>query len=119
MAGRSVAAVVVIAALMVPVLFDVSLEPQFSLPRTVQRADAAQEARYENCMSERIDEATRHALVTADNPDVQSLMIRMRQKEAIAECRSTFPQVLVESEEPLRIRLLKLRWRFGGGRDDG
>lgn len=94
------------------VLFDVRLNPQFALPQTVLLPDGAQEARYEKCVDDRVDEATRQALVTADNPDVQSLMIRMRQKEALADCRVRFPERLVDVEVPLRINLLDFRWRF-------
>lgn len=110
--GKRIFAAILVAILVVPVLFEVSLDPQFALPRTVKRPDAAQEQRYSACVDGRTDEATRDALAMADNPDVQSLMIRMRQKEAVAECRIAFPEIVVEVDEPLRIKLLELRWRF-------
>lgn len=99
-------------ALVVPVLFEVDFNPRFALPRTVARADGAQEARYHQCVSERTDQATREALEAADNPDVQSLMIRMRQHEATTECRARHPQQMVEIREPLSINLVDLHWRF-------
>src|SRR5690606_22289564 len=61
--------------LLVPVLFEVQWNPQFAMPGTVARADEVQEARYRQCVTEQVDEATRQALAAADNPDVQSLMI--------------------------------------------
>jgi hypothetical protein len=98
--------------LLVPALFEVDFNPRFALPRTVVQADAAQETRYQHCVSQQTDLATREALQTADNPDVQSLMIRMRQNEATTECRARFPEQRVEVEEPLSIGLVDLRWRF-------
>jgi hypothetical protein len=101
-----------VVVLLIPVLFEVQWNPQFAMPRTVARADDVQEARYRKCVAEQVDEATRQALSAADNPDVQSLMIRMRQKEVLAECRLQHPAHVVDVDEPLRINLLDLRWRF-------
>jgi len=98
--------------LLVPLMFEVEFNPRFALPRTVTRVDIAQEERYRQCVSQQTDLATREALRTADNPDVQSLMIRMRQSEAATECRASFPERQVEVEEPLSINLVDLRWRF-------
>jgi hypothetical protein len=97
---------------LVPVLFEVDFNPRFALPRTVVRADGAQEARYHRCVSQRTDQATREALDAADNPDVQSLMIRMRQNEAATECRARYPEHMVEVRQPLSINLVDLHWRF-------
>lgn len=104
--------VAALLAVLVPLLFEVKFNPQFSLPRTVERADGGQEARYEQCVAERTDEATRQAFEAADNPDVQSLMIRMQQKEAITDCREQFPERRVDVDEPLRVNVLDLRWRL-------
>ncbi|MEX2496773.1 MAG: hypothetical protein WD448_11830 [Woeseia sp.] len=93
-------------------LFELHFNPVFSLPRTVEQADAEQRDRYDACVSNITDRATREALEAADNPDVQSLMIRMRQKEAVSECRERFPQRVVTVEEPLRINLIDLEWRY-------
>lgn len=102
----------VLVVLLVPLLVEVQWNPQFALPRTVARADEAQEARYEECVTDQVDEATRQALSAADNPDVQSLMIRMRQKEVLAYCRLQHPERLVDVDEPLRVNLLDFRWRL-------
>lgn len=109
---NSIIAAVLVVVVLVPVFFEITLDPQFALPRTVQRPDGAQEERYEQCVAVRTDEATREALEAADNPDVQSLMIRMRQKEALTDCRTKFPQQQVDVEEPFRINLVDFRWRF-------
>lgn len=105
-AGAAVFLILIVA------LFEVHLDPVVSLPRTVERPDRDQAARYEQCVAELTNEATRRALEAADNPDVQSLMIRMRQKDAIEECRDRFPERYVTVEEPLRINLIDLKWRF-------
>ena len=112
MAGKKAIAAVLVVVMLVPALFEVRWNPQFALPQSVARADDAQEARYARCVADRVDEATRHALAAADNPDVQSLMIRMRQKEALADCRMQYPERLLQVEEPLRINVLDFRWRF-------
>ena len=101
-----------VVVLLTPVLFEVQWNPQFAMPRTVARADEVQEARYRKCVTEQVDEATRQALAAADNPDVQSLMIRMRQKEVLEDCRLQHPARVVDVDEPLRINLVDLRWRF-------
>lgn len=102
-----------LAGMLVFALFDVRLRPEFSLPREVEKPDPVQEARYERCVDERTDEATRRAFESADNPDVQSLMIRMQQKEAIDECRREFPARRIAVGEPMRVNLVDLSFRFG------
>jgi len=101
-----------IGVVLVPLMFEVEFDPHFSLPRTVTGADAAQETRYQQCVSRQTDQATREALDTADNPDVQSLMIRIRQNEAATECRNRHPERRIQVEEPLSFNLVDLRWRF-------
>jgi hypothetical protein len=39
-------------------------------------------------------------------------MIRMRQKEVLADCRLQHPARQVDVDEPLRVNLLDFRWRF-------
>ena len=104
---------VTLAGGMVFALFEVRLRPAFSLPREIERPDPAQEALYERCVDARTDEATRRAFETADNPDVQSLMIRMQQKEAIERCRREYPERRITVVEPLRFNLVDLSFRFG------
>ena len=94
-------------------LFEVRLRPEFSLPREVETPDPAQEALYRRCVEARTDEATRRAFEAADNPDVQSLMIRMQQKEAIERCRREYPERRLTASEPLRVNLVDLSFRFG------
>jgi len=112
MAAKTIVAAILAIVILVPVLFEVKWNPHFAMPRTVSRADESQEARYGRCVDSRVDEATRIALAAADNPDVQSLLIRMRQKEALVDCRLQYPERIVDVEEPLRINLLDFRWRF-------
>lgn len=93
-------------------LFEVRVRPVFSLPRETVRPEPAQEARYEQCVDRRTDDATRAAFEAADNPDVQNLMIRSRQKQAIEDCRREFPRRDIATHEPLQFNLIDLRFRF-------
>lgn len=110
---RIIAALATSACVIVFALFEVRLRPELALPQETERADPAQEARYERCVAERTDEATRRAFASADNPDVQGLMIRMQQKEAIDECRRAYPEQRRRVHEPLRVNLVDFSWRFG------
>jgi hypothetical protein len=112
MARKRIIVVLAVVILLVPLMFEVDFNPRFALPRTVAQTDAAQETHYRRCVSDQTDVATREALQSSDNPDVQSLMIRMRQTEATTECRARFPKQQVEVEAPLSINLVDLRWRF-------
>lgn len=93
--------------------FDIRLRPVFSLPHELDKADPEQEARYEQCVDQRTDEATRQAFAQADNPDVQNLMIRMRQDAALSDCRLQYPGRQITVREPLRFNLVDMQWRFG------
>lgn len=104
---------VTLAGMIALALFEVRLRPEFSLPREIEKADPAQEALYERCVDARTDEATRRAFEAADNPDVQSLMIRMQQKEALDRCRREYPERRISVSEPLRVNLVDLSFRFG------
>lgn len=110
---RLIATLAMLACVIVLTFFEVRLRPEFSLPREVEKPDPAQEALYEQCVAGRTDEATRRALESADNPDVQSLMIRMQQKEAIDQCRREYPEQRIRVSEPLRLDLVDLSFRFG------
>lgn len=104
---------VTLAGVIALTLFEVRLRPEFSLPREIEKPDPAQEARFERCVGTRTDAATRRAFEAADNPDVQSLMIRMQQKEAIDRCRREYPERRISVSEPLRVNLVDLSFRFG------
>jgi hypothetical protein len=115
---RIIAVLATLACVIVFALFEVRLRPEFSLPREVERPDPAQQALYERCVDARTDEATRRAIDAADNPDVQSLMIRMQQKEAIDRCRREYPERRISVREPLRVNLIDLSFRFGEKSED-
>jgi hypothetical protein len=110
---RLIATLAMLACVIVFAFFEVRLHPEFSLPREVEKPDPAREALYERCVAERTDEATRRAFEAADNPDVQSLMIRIQQMEAIEQCRRQYPEEWIRVSEPLRLNLIDLSLRFG------
>jgi hypothetical protein len=111
-AVRGIIACTVLAVLLLVVFFDMEVKPEFAWPQETEVADPQQEARFDACVEQITDEATRQALAEADNPDVQSLMIRMRQKEALQDCRRRFPVQSTTLHEPLRINLIDIHWRF-------
>jgi hypothetical protein len=94
------------------VLFEVSFDPQFALPKEADRPDAEQEAGYAACYAERDAEIHRLAFGTIDNPDVQKEFINTRRGRAAAECRVLHPEKMVTVTTPLRIKLVDLEPRY-------
>lgn len=94
------------------ILFDVSLNFEFSLPAEIEQTDAAQEARYEACYDERDTEIHRAAFGTIDNPDVQKEFIASNRQRAAAECRRAYPAMVVTANRPFRFNLVDLEARF-------
>ena len=94
------------------VLFEVRVNPQFSLPGERQQPDAEQEARYAACYAERDREIHEVAFRTIDNPDVQKLYIRNNRDKAAIECRQLFPEQWTTVDEPIHFNLIDLRFRF-------
>jgi hypothetical protein len=94
------------------VLFEVSLDLQFSLPGESRQLDAEQEARYAACYADRDKEIHDVAFGTIDNPDVQKLYISNNRAVATAECRLLFPEQWIAVDEPFRFNLVDLRFRY-------
>lgn len=107
------ALLIVIAALaLVLALFKVDVNPQFSLPREIEQADARQEARYSECVEEQDRIVHGETFAAIDNPDVQREVLSRRMEEAKKQCRQQFPQRVVTVSEPFRINLVDLEFRF-------
>jgi len=62
-------------------LFEVSLDPQFALPREVLRAEPAQERRYTDCLNQQDRVIHERAFSQIDNPDVQKEFHHDRARE--------------------------------------
>lgn len=98
--------------LILVLLFDVDIEPQFTMPRAVERADAEQEARYRACVDQRDARIHAETFATIDNPDVQREVLSTRKGQAAMACRQEYPQRLVTVEEPFRFNLIDLTFRY-------
>ena len=94
------------------VLFDVDVDPQFALARTVEVADEEQEGRYLACVAERDAVIHEETFSTIDNPDVQREVLATRKARAKLDCRAAHPERTVTVEEPFRFNLVDLEFRF-------
>jgi hypothetical protein len=94
------------------VFFEVTINPQFALPRTVRQPDAAQETRYAVCFGQRDRALHERAFATIDNPDVQREFISTERAKASDACRDAYPERLVSKQLPFRFNLLDLRYRY-------
>lgn len=92
--------------------FDVSLNPEFSLPAEKSVPDANQEAQFQDCFDSRDTEIHHQAFGTIDNPDVQKEFISSHRAAAEKTCRSNYPQEMVTVRSPLRVNLFDIRPRF-------
>jgi len=104
--------IVFLALLVLIVLFQISVNVEFSLPGEKRELDPVQEARYTACYAERDREIHARAFGTIDNPDVQKLYISNNRAEAVAECRRQVPEHWITTAEPMRFNLIDLRFRF-------
>lgn len=109
---KKVLLIVAAALLLVPVLFEVDVNPQFSLPREVEQADAGQEARFDECVEEQDRIVHGETFAAIDNPDVQREVLSRRMEEATKQCREQFPRRVVTVSEPFRFNLVDLEFRF-------
>lgn len=94
-------------------LFEISFDPQFSLPGEKRRANPVQEQRFVECFEQRDRAIHERAFGEIDNPDVQKEFITAERKEAGRQCRERFPERLETVHVPLSINLFTLRLRYG------
>jgi len=103
---------VIAALIIVLLLFDVSVDVQFSLPSEEKQTDLEQEALFAACYEKRDAEIHRTAFATIDNPDVQKEFINTNRERATANCRRSFPMTETTATTPLRINLLDFEPRY-------
>lgn len=101
-----------VAAVLVPVFFEVDLNPRFNLPATESRPDPVQEARYDACVEAFDRRIHAETFERVDNPDVQRELLYRQMQEAKATCRERFPEQTVSIDRPLEINVIDLRWRY-------
>lgn len=94
------------------ILYDVSVDFQFSMPQDVQVVDAAWEAQYQACVDERDVEIHEIAFSTIDNPDVQREFLSTHKDKAKAECRLEYPERMTIVAQPFKFSLLAFEYRF-------
>ena len=104
--------IVVAALLLLSALFKVDINPQFSLPRDVERADAKQEALFDECVAEQDRIVHGETFAAIDNPDVQREVLSTRMEEATRQCRDQYPRRVVTISEPFKFNLVDLEFRF-------
>lgn len=94
------------------ILFDVEINPEFSLPREVETLDLKRESLFENCVDERDRLIHAETFGTIDNPDVQREILATEKDKAIRECRQVYPQRRITTREPFRFNVIDLTFRF-------
>ena len=104
--GTAIAAIAVIA------LFDVDINPRFSLPRDEEIPDPAVERAYEDCRDEIRQRAMQEAHAETDNPEVHSTMQRLAEADAAAQCRVQHPLTTIRVHRPLDVNLVDFRYRY-------
>jgi hypothetical protein len=103
----------IIAALIIALLlFDVSVDAQFSLPGEEKQPDLEREAQFAACYEKQDAEIHRTAFGTIDNPDVQKEFINTNRERANANCRRSFPATETIVTTPLRMKLLDFEPRY-------
>ena len=110
--AKTVAVLAVVAFCVTLALFEIDVDPQLSLARTVDVVDEEQEARFASCVAERDAVIHEETFSTIDNPDVQREVLATRKEHAKRDCREAYPARTVTVEEPFRFNLIDLEARF-------
>ena len=105
-------AFVVLAAIVLLALYDITFVLDFGGVRTVEAPDQAVEIQFENCFHEKDEALHADAFGTIDNPDVQREVISAGRQRIRRECRALFPQRLIEVEQQSERNLIDLAARF-------
>ena len=106
---KKTAWIAVVSLIAVIVLFDVSVNFEFSMPRDGAQADPEREAQYQACFEEKDAEIHRIAFATIDNPDVQKEFINTNRAGARGDCRQAYPMQMKMIKEPFRFNDLRAK----------
>ncbi|MBT8080348.1 MAG: hypothetical protein KJO31_17340 [Gammaproteobacteria bacterium] len=104
--GLAVASVATLA------VFDVDVNPRFSLPTETTIPDPAVEQAYESCRDDIRRRALQDAYEETDNPEVHSTLQRLAEAEAATLCRERHPIRRIPVSKPLDVNLIDLRYRY-------
>jgi len=98
--------------IMALILFDVDIDPEFSLPHDVVTLDSNQESRFKNCVDEKDRLIHAETFAAIDNPDVQREILITEKERAARVCRDTYPQRRVTVSEPMHFNVIDLTFRY-------
>jgi len=104
--------IIAVAIALTFILYNVQLDPDFSLPGEFEQTDAAQEALYMQCYELHDEQIHDTAFATIDNPDVQKEFINTSRARAASECRDEYPQQSVTVRQPFHFNFIDLRARY-------
>ena len=94
------------------ILFEVSINPQFSMPQTLEIADIEQESLFDNCVDEKDRIIHAQTFGNIDNPDVQREILITEKEQAVLECRHSFPEKRVAARQAFRFNIVDLEFRY-------
>lgn len=112
MTKKSASFSVIILLIITLVLFDVDINPEFSLAREIEVLDDAQETLFDNCVSERDRRIHADTFKKIDNPDVQREILLTGKERAVRQCRIRHPEIRVTASEPFRFNIFDLTFRY-------
>ncbi len=94
------------------ILFDVDVNPKFSMPRDVETLDLKQESLFGDCVDEKDRIIHAETFGAIDNPDVQREILVTEKERASRKCRELFPESRVTTSEPFHFNLIDLTFRY-------
>lgn len=103
---------VIILLIITLVLFDVDINPEFSLARETEVLDDAQETLFDDCVSEKDRQIHAETFSKIDNPDVQREVLLTGKESAVRACRISHPEIRVTASEPFRFNIFDLTFRY-------
>lgn len=109
---KKILVVLGVALLLLIILFEIHIDFQFSMPHEIEVADPEQETQYQACVDERDAEIHKVAFGTIDNPDVQREYLSTHKDIAKAECRLAYPERKITEQQPFRLKVVELEFRF-------
>jgi hypothetical protein len=112
LSGRTAISLVIIFAIIVLTLYEVSFDVRFEFARQEQRPDPAVEAEYARCFEQKDKDMHSVAFGTIDNPDVQKEFIIANREIIRRECRQRFSEKLITVTLSSCFNLVDLRARF-------
>lgn len=112
MISKKTITLVLIVALVLVALFEITLPLEFGGIELVQVPDPVVEENYAACYQEKDEEMHRAVFGAIDNPDVQKEMISTNRERIAGECRQSYPQKMITAEQQTPLNLIDLKPRL-------